>query len=160
MPRYSLPSPLLSWAWTPEYLALTAERPSGLILPSTALPQPDPAFCHFSQMRDTGEFSWLWFFPDRQQAAALRIMQAMPVHDDLAELVHLTVPQEMPGCQGPPTFLQVVDAAYLAGLPLREMGIDEVWIGFDYRRYIGDRNARAATELALPAEEFCTVARR
>lgn len=160
MPRYSLPSPLFSWAWTSEYLAQTAERPSGLILPSTALPRPDPAFCHFSQMRDTGEFSWLWFFPDRHQAAALRIMQAMPVRDDLAELVQLTVPREMPGCQNQPTFLQVVDAAYLSNLPLRDLGIDEVWIGFDYRRYIGDRNARASVEVALPAEEFCTVARR
>lgn len=161
MLRYSLPSPLFSWAWSPQYLAQLeqADHPQGLILPPTAKPLPEPAFCHFSQMREDGEFSWLWFFPDRQQAASLRIMQAMPVRDDLAELVQLTVPRELPDCHNP-TFLQLVDVGYLARLPLLDMGIHEVWIGFDYRKYVSDRNPRAATDLALPAEEFCAVARR
>jgi hypothetical protein len=161
MPLYKLPIPLLSWAWTPQYLAKLEQvaHPQGLILPPTAKPAPDPAFCHFSQMREDGVFSWLWFFSDQQQAAALRTMQVMPVRDDLAELVQLTVPRSLPDCPNP-TYLQVVDADYLRGLPLRDLGINEVWVGFDYRRYIGDRNARASTELVLSAEEFCEVAAR
>lgn len=161
MPRYSLPDPLYSWAWSPQFLAQLeqAEHPQGLILPPTAKVAPEPAFCHFSQMRDTGEFSWLWLFPNQQNAIELRLMQAMPVRDDLAELVQMTVPRSMPGCSSP-TFIQVVDTGYLSELPLPELGINEVWIGFDYRKYISDRNPRAATDLALPAEEFCAVARR
>lgn len=161
MPLYSLPN-LFSWAWSPQYLAKieASERPSGLILPpSVPTTPPDAAFCHFSQMRDTGEFSWLWFFSNQHEAVALRTMQIMPVRDDLAELVQVTVPRSLPDCPNP-TFLQMVDVGYLAKLPLRELGIDEVWIGFDYRRYIGDRNPRAAIGQALAVEEFCEVARR
>lgn len=163
MPRYNLPSPLYSWAWSAHYLAQIeqAQHPQGLILPpsATAIATPEPAYCHFSQMRDDGEFSWLWLFPNQQNAIELRLMQSMPVRDDLAELVQMTVPRSMPGCHNP-TFIQVVDTDHLSGLPLLELGINEVWIGFDYRKYISDRNPRAATDLALPAEEFCAVARR
>lgn len=159
MRPYKLPDPLYSWAWTPEYLAKQEQpqSPSGLILPSSTL--PDPAFCHFSQMRIGKEFSWLWFFPDRQQAAALRVMQSLPIHDDLAELVALTIPRELPDCHTP-TYLALVDQHWLARLPLQDLGIDEVWVGFDYRAYARDKNPRAAVSEVLSAEEFCAVGRR
>jgi hypothetical protein len=160
MLHYKLPEPLYSWAWSAEYLAKVEPEPTtpgGLLLPRSAA--PEPAFCHFSQLRDGGEFSWLWFFPDPRQATALRLMQTMPVQDSLAELVQLTIPRELPDCHRP-TYLQLVDQRYLGDLPLREMGIDEIWIGFDHARYANDRSPRAATELVLTAEDFCQVARR
>jgi hypothetical protein len=137
-----------------------ADKPQGLILPFTAIPEkPEPAFCHFSQMRPEGEFSWLWFFPSRQQAAALRIMPSLPVNDLLAELVQSTIPRSLPDCPTP-TYLQEVDVGYLGSLPLLELGIHEIWIGYDFKKYISDRNPRAATDLVLSAEDFCGVAHR
>ena len=137
-----------------------ADKPQGLILPFTVIAnQPEPAFCHFSQMRPEGEFSWLWLFPSRQQAAALRIMQSLPVNDLLAELVQATIPRSLPDCPTP-TYLQEVDVNYLASLPLLDLGIHEIWIGYDFKKYLGDRNPRAAVDLVLSAEEFCGVASR
>ena len=156
---YKLSDPLFSWAWTPQYLAKLEEprSPSGLILPQSTL--PDPAFCHFSQMRIDREFSWLWFFPSEKEAAALRLLQDFPLNDDLAELVSLTIPKSLPDCHTP-TYLALVDRRWLARMPLRELGIDEVWVGFDYRAYVKDRSPRAATTAVLSAEEFCTVGAR
>ena len=139
MRQYNLPDCLYSWAWTPEYLGKQQE---------SAL--PDLAFCAFSEERIGRPFSWLWFFPDRRQAASLRIMQALPVHDDLAKLVALTIPRELPDCHRP-TYLALVDRHWLARLPLQELGIDEIWVGFDYRAYARDKNPRAAISQSLSA---------
>lgn len=137
----NLPDRLYSWAWTPEYL--------------DSQESPDPALCRFSAARDGGTFSWLWFFPDRQQAASLRVIQALPVHDDdaLAKLVALSIPRGLPD-RHRPTYLALMDRDWLARLPLQELGIDEVWIGFDYRAYVRDKNPRAAISQSLSAVEL------
>ena len=73
MRQYNLPDRLYCWAWTPEYLGKQKESGNA------------DSFCRFSEVRLGRKFSWLWFFPDRRQAASLRIMQALPVHhNDLA----------------------------------------------------------------------------
>ena len=138
MRQYNLPARLYAWAWTPEYLG--------------SQPSSDPALCRFSDAKAGRAFSWLWFFPDRQQAASLRVMQAMPVHDDddLPQLVARAIPRELPDCQRP-TYLALVDRHWLARLPLQELGIDEVWVGFDYRAYARDKNPRAAISQSLSA---------
>ncbi|MGA1114340.1 MAG: hypothetical protein ACO3TI_05260 [Aquiluna sp.] len=155
MAHYKLPNPLFSWAWTPQYLAKAENSHSSLILPQST---PDPAFCHFSQMRIGNQFSWLWFFQSEAEAVALRLLQDLSITDSLAELVALTIPKSLPDCV--PTYLVLVDQRWLASMPLRELGIDEVWVGFDYRRYVRDRNPRAATTTVLSAEEFCLVGTR
>ena len=143
MRQYNLPDRLYCWAWTPEYLATQKE---------SAL--PDPAFCAFSEERIGSRFSWLWFFPDRRQAASLRIMQALPVHDDdLAKLVARTIPRELPDCNRP-TYLALVDRHWLARLPLQDLGIDGIWVGFNYRAYARDKNPRAAISQSLSAVEL------
>jgi len=109
-------------------------------------------------MRIGNQFSWLWFFQSEAEAVALRLLQDLSITDSLAELVALTIPKSLPDCV--PTYLVLVDQRWLASMPLRELGIDEVWVGFDYRRYVRDRNPRAATTTVLSAEEFCLVGTR
>ena len=141
MRQYNLPERLYAWAWTPEYLGKG--------------PSPDPALCRFSEERTGRAFSWLWFFPDRQQAASLRVMQALPVHDDddLAQLVAMAIPRELPDCHRP-TYLALVDQHWLARLPLQDLGIDEIWVGFDYKAYARDKNPRGAISQSLSAIEL------
>ena len=140
MRQYNLPERLYAWAWAPEYLAQAA---------------PDPALCRFSEVRVDRTFSWLWFFPGRQQAASLRVMQALPIHDDdaLANLVARAIPRELPDCQRP-TYLALLDRHWLARLPLQELGVDEIWFGFDYKAYARDKNPRGAISQSLSAIEL------
>lgn len=161
MAFFKLPDPLVSWAWSADYLAKSQETsPSGLILPTTST-DDRPAFVHFSKMADGGEKSWLWLFPDPREALALRTLQVTPglKNDPLAQLVALTIPRLVPDCPRA-TYVQVVDVAHLGGLPLEEMGIHEVWIGFDYTKYAADRIPALSTQACLSAAEFCAIARR
>ena len=155
---YKLPDPIYSWAWSGQYIALATENKTeaGLILPS----QPQaPAYCHFSRLSPEGEeIAWLWLFSTPIEAASLRMMQAMQVQDALADLVELTIPTTLPDCSTP-TYLQPVDLSYLAGQPLQELGIHEVWLGFNYKRYAAHRSMVTAADLVLPTDEFIQKAR-
>lgn len=160
---YSLPDPLFSWAWTSQYLAKSQREvlsPGGIILPDQPQDVPEPAYAHFSRMGVDGEISWLWLFSDRKNAAALRVLPSIPQleNDSLAELVGATLPRRTPWLPQP-VFLQVVDRNHLGNLPLRELGIHEVWIDFDYKIYARDRSLDTAVPIKMTAEEFAQAAK-
>lgn len=163
---YHLPDKLWAWAWTAEFLALAEEKRSegGIILPQSTAVDSGPAFAHFSTMLEGTERSWLWFFPQVQQAASLRILPASQKAafggcDNNCDLIEATLPEAAPGEISPLT-LVLVDQNWLARLPLEELGIHEIWIGFHWRRYLSDRNLRFCADTVLSAEEFCAVGRR
>jgi len=150
---YKLPDLLYSWAWSGAYLTLATDTrtESGLILPN---PTQEPAYCHFSRLSPEGDdISWLWLFETPIEAASLRMMQTMQLKDALADLVEITIPITLPDCQVP-TYLQPADLSYLGRLHLHELGIHEVWLGFDYKRYAAQRSMAGAATLVLSADEF------
>lgn len=150
---YKLPDPLYSWAWSGQYIALATENKTeaGLILPN---PTQEPAYCHFSRLSPEGEeISWLWLFSTPTEAGSLRTMQRMPIKDPLVDLVELTIPIKLPDCSIP-TYLQIVDVGHLGQLPLYHLGINEVWIGFDYKRYVATRAMNLSVDQILSADEF------
>ncbi|HEY9753355.1 MAG TPA: hypothetical protein V6C46_10410 [Coleofasciculaceae cyanobacterium] len=117
----------------------------------------DAAFAHFSGFRDGEQYSWLWLFPNdydgKTQAIALpTISRFLPESDSLGSLVEATLPRQT---QGQPQW------SYLQELPIEwiQQGIvdldpiQEIWLGFDWRKYASNRNIdRAARRYSV--EEF------
>lgn len=157
---FKLPEPLHSWAWTSEHIAKAnsdglQQTESGLLLPGAIAVDTTPAYCHFSQIQMGGkEISWLWLFLIPSQAIALRLLPEVSAADDpFIDLVDATVPRDG-------TDLVQVDLRYLARQPMEELGIHQVWMGFNWKNYYRDRNLRAAADYIFSADEFCQLARR
>ena len=160
---YKLPDLLLSWAWTAAYLRSKNEyeqTESGLILPGAIANQSEePALVHFSRMVIGGaERSWLWLFDGVGAGVSLKMVPRYAEGAE-ADIIEATLPPPPPG-EPSPVVLHYIDVPWLRGLPLSELGIHEVWVGFDYKRFARDRNLRSCTDAIMSAEEFGKIARR
>lgn len=156
--RYKLPDNLWTWAWRSSFLAQGEETRSdgGIILPSRK-PDDRDAIAHFSRLDDSGdEQSWLWLFPDKSQAVALR-MAADYVGDPQMSAISQALPRGPSDQVQPCTVLNVPLEWIRSAIP---DDIHEVWIGFDWRGYSRDFALRAATDAILSAQEFRSIAGR
>jgi hypothetical protein len=154
------------WAWTPELVAAKEKSDrradSMLILPDSPawLDKPtEAAIAHFSILKDGEEYSWLWLFQDQNEAIALKILPDFLGEDDPdATMITSTLPPTPPG-ERSGVYLQPVPATWLKDWQLQELGVHEIWIGFDFRKYRSDRNLRVATTNILSTEEFLEALR-
>lgn len=152
-----------TWAWTPYRVnkaeQTARERESAIILPNQPSWQlsDESAIAHFSQLRDGDEYSWVWLFPDQPQAVALRLLpRFLPEDDPASTLISSTLPGDRPG-QPKECYLQELPADWLSRCGLLEEGIKEIWLGFNYRHFVKDRNLRAATSEVLSTDEFLSL---
>ncbi|NER81435.1 MAG: hypothetical protein F6K42_18085 [Leptolyngbya sp. SIO1D8] len=157
--QYRLPDPLFTWAWSGAMLALAEQSEhksaGGIYLPHKA--DDLDAVAHFSRLLDDGqERSWLWLFPDLQQAVSLRMCSQQTVDLEM-DLIAQTLPTAAPG-EREICFICKIDLDWL--LPLIPESIREVWVGFHWKRYVQDRNLRVCTDAVLEMEDFKAIATR
>ena len=150
-----------SWAWTPHHVAemekaeaSQSAETSLLILPEQHKPPPtDSALCHFSAFKNGEQHSWIWLFLDQPQAIALRLLPNYLDEDDqVSNLITATLPPRTPG-NPPNTYLQVIPKQWLMNWNLPELGIAEVWVGFDHHRFRFSRLLEKSCE-QYSVEEF------
>jgi hypothetical protein len=142
-----------SWAWTPRLVQEKEKHDSLLLNPIGSL-EPEAAIAHFNILRNGVEYSWLWLFSDAREAVALRLFpNFLPPEDDMGTLIKATLPPDRAG-QPQNCYLQIVPLQWLLTWDLLGNDIQEVWFGFDFRKFKLDRNLRSCTNLILGAEEL------
>jgi hypothetical protein len=140
-----------SLAWDPRLTQqkLQSEQDKQIWTPATVPVSRDPYLVHYSVMQLAEEFSWIWLFTDIQQPLRLRTMAGILDKDPNLDPIRAALPP-----QSSVTIL--VDPRWFVGVE----GIQEVWIGFDHKRYHADRILRQCPEMILPLEEFKDLCRR
>lgn len=163
MPFHKLPPTLYSWCWTARLLQSCqdgfTQTDGGIFLPSSEPVDDSPAMVHFSQLQpEGGQFSWLWLFPDLEEATRLRLLLNFPANIDPADygLLEAVLPSAAPG-EPDPCFVQSLDVEWLRRVIPDD--VHEVWVGFDFKTYVSDLNLRLAATVYL-VEEFTAIAAR
>jgi hypothetical protein len=163
--NYKLPPNLLSWAWTSRLIRSREDdfeqTAGGLLIPRVDEIDDTPAIAHFSEMSPEGtEFSWLWLFETKDEALRLRLLQQFQgrVETRDANLIQDTLPKPPPG-EPEACYLQDVPLKWLSGILPQTPDIKEVWVGFDFKRYVSDRKLRFSTQV-FPTEEFLAISSR
>jgi len=155
----SKPEEYLSWAWTPSYIEAATQghdvTPSGLLIPSSAGNQfSNGAIAHFSRFNSDGEeISWLWLFENQAEALRLRLLPQIAPSIAGVGLIDATLPKPPPGKTY--TFCQVVPVRWFNSWPLELQGIYEIWIGFDWAKFVSTRDLSQSAHYIMGSGEFC-----
>jgi hypothetical protein len=150
------PDHYLCWAWLPWHVAeLKRQETGGLILPASSGykgEEEEGALTHFSRLTTEGVISWLWLFdPDEglgvKEALALKNLPKYCGNFDsaVASLIEATLPARCQDDEINRFMLQSVPVRWLLDLDLSE--ISEVWVGFDYLKYLAEKKLSAGTQI-------------
>jgi hypothetical protein len=157
--RFKIKDPIFSWAWTPWWVQQSLGHKHELILPGKEV---EPALAHFSRLEGATEVSWLWLFENEREARQLRLLPEVEVgfgtRNGELDLIEATIPRAAPG-EETRSYIQKSPLKWLKQMPLVELGITEIWYGFNLSDYIKDRRLRLSTVI-MEANEFLTIARR
>jgi len=156
----------ISWAWTLEYVAAQRQEElqqnTGLLLPGMLPPKDNDEAClvHFNALKGGQEYPWIWLFYTPQEALALRLLQNYLRDDDpVKDIIAAALPTDKTIKVAYP---QIVPIAWFKdAIDLESLGIKEVWIGFDYKKFRKSQgNLQASAQDILSADEFKAVAKR
>lgn len=150
-----------SWAWSPQYVAEKerADRGSLIILPEEEQAE-DPYLCHFSTLRDGEQYSWIWLFPDPNNAVQVKLLPSFLADDDpTGTLISSTLPDENK-LDRKMVYLQKYPAVWLRDIDYEAIGIHEIWFGYNHKQFVLDRSLRAAVPVILNPDELRSELRK
>lgn len=173
---YTLPEHLITWAWTPYRVAIAAKQDSNLTdleLPLDVFnPEEEAAAVHFASIKDGLPFNWLWLFPSKEEAIALRLLPwgvEKGVFSDSPEisLIEATIPRK--GLQiGLPREIEILGfpCTWYADMLDRYdpmfggERIQQVWIGFNLKQFKAVQTLIGSVSAVLEVDEFVKFSRR
>ena len=151
---YKIPDVLYSWA--KPATGGPSETAGGLLL----FQDDRPELIHFARLigGDQIERSWLWLSENPKELITLRLLPGFAKTVEMAkDLVPIAnaLPKDDPN-----DYLQPIEKDYLKNVPLKERGIHEIWIGFNYKRYAHSLDLSASCEAVMDSREFLQLAKR
>ena len=152
---YKLPDVLYSWA-KPATQNGPSKTAGGLLL----FQDDRPGLIHFSRLigGDQIERSWLWLSANPKELVSLRILPSFVKSVEMAKDL-IPIANALP-TDDPDAYLQVIEKDYLKNLPLPDLGIHEIWIGFSYKQYASSLDLPASCEAVMDSKEFLQLAKR
>ncbi|MBT9318044.1 hypothetical protein [Leptothoe spongobia] len=152
---YKLPDVLYSWA-KPVTQNGPSEIEGGLLL----FQDDRPGLIHFSRLvgGDQIERSWLWLSSKPPELISLRLLPSFAKTREIA--VEMAPIRNALPPDDKDAYLQVIEKDYLKILPLPDMGIHEIWLGFNYTRYASSLDLPASCEAVVDSQEFLSLAKR
>lgn len=149
-----LPEVVFTFAWDPRISQKKLKQEAeGLIwTPESQNIPPDPYLVHFSRLtREGREYSWLWLFPTVEQAIKVKVLPEIIKGDRNLDPIVNAMPK------GSATVVEVA-TSWLNHLDPE--AIQEVWWGFNHRRYYADRDLPNSTENRFGIHEWADLCRK